>query len=159
MKTAHIIAPLALALVGLASPAQAAPPDPTGGKFTIEEATKGLAGKGTLPCPRMVIAWKRALLERPPETFAALTVPLSIAIKRCPAPFDPMIAEILNGAPSTRATVVMAIDPFGSETTEMPLTCKMLGPVSRSGESPRVRERAEDALSHSCQNVKLHPPK
>ena len=48
MKTAYIIAPLALALVGLASPAQAAPPDPTGGKFTIEEAAKGLAGKGTL---------------------------------------------------------------------------------------------------------------
>lgn len=117
------------------------------------------AGKGTLPCPRMVMAWKRALLERPPETFAALTVPLSIAMKRCPAPFDPMIAEILNGAPSTRATVVMAVDPFGSETTEMPLTCKMLGPISRSGESPRVRERAEDALSHACQNVKLQPPK
>lgn len=112
------------------------------------------AGKGTLPCPRMMIAWKRALLERPPETFAALTVPLSIAIKRCSSAFDPMIAEVLNGAPSSRATVVMAIDPFGSETTEMPLTCKVLGPIARSGESARVRERAEDATTHACLNVK-----
>jgi hypothetical protein len=112
------------------------------------------AGKGTLPCPRMIVAWKRALLERPPETFAALTVPLSIAIKRCASAFDPMLAEVLTGAPAARTAIVMALDPFGSETTEMPATCKALAPVARTGENARVRERAEDALTHACTNVK-----
>lgn len=47
MKTSHLALSLTLTLAGLAGSALAAPPDPTGGKFTIEEATKGL-GKGTL---------------------------------------------------------------------------------------------------------------
>ncbi|HNI59199.1 MAG TPA: peptidylprolyl isomerase [Pseudomonadota bacterium] len=47
MKTSHLALTLSLSLAGFSGLALAAPPDPTGGKFTIEEATKGL-GKGTL---------------------------------------------------------------------------------------------------------------
>ncbi|MFO0621697.1 MAG: peptidylprolyl isomerase [Polyangia bacterium] len=48
MKTAYLSAMLGVVLAGLPTATLAAAPDPTGGKFTIEEAVKGLPGKGTL---------------------------------------------------------------------------------------------------------------
>ena len=48
MKIADIIAPLALTLLGLHGSAYGAAPDPVAGKFGLDEATKGLSGKGTL---------------------------------------------------------------------------------------------------------------
>ena len=48
MKTAYLSAMLGVVFAGLPTATLAAAPDPTGGKFTIEEAVKGLPGKGTL---------------------------------------------------------------------------------------------------------------
>jgi len=48
MKIAQLIAPLALALVGLPGAAHAADPDPVAGKFSLADATKGLTGTGKL---------------------------------------------------------------------------------------------------------------
>lgn len=48
MNTASLSVVLGFVLAGLPLAALAAPPDPVGGKFTVEEAVKGIAGKGPL---------------------------------------------------------------------------------------------------------------
>jgi hypothetical protein len=112
------------------------------------------AGKNpTLPCPRLQVAWKRALTERAPATFAALTVPLSYAVKRCATALDATLADLITNAPSARTPIVMALDPFGTETTDLATTCKVLPIVERGGDARVVRERAGDTLGHACQNV------
>ncbi len=120
-----------------------------------EPGLLGAAGKSDLPCPRLLLTWQKALESRPKESFSALTISLSRAIKRCPAVFDPTLAALVEGSAESRSCVVMAIDPFGGETTELPKTCAMLGKVSVDArEAHKVRERAADASNHACRNVR-----
>jgi len=120
-----------------------------------EPGLLGAAGKSDLPCPRLLLTWQKALEARPKESFSALTIPLSRAIKRCPAVFDPTLAALVEGSAEARACVVLAIDPFGAETTELPKTCVMLGKMSADPrEAHKVRERASDASIHACKNAR-----
>lgn len=110
--------------------------------------------KSTLPCARLSVVWQKGLVERPPETHAALTVPLQISLRRCAAALDPIIADLLTKAPRARGCIMQAIDPFAGELTDLKLTCRSLRAGWVSGETPRIRERAQDALAHGCQFVK-----
>lgn len=112
------------------------------------------AGKlSTFPCPRLQVAWKRALVERKSEDYPGLSVALSHALKRCSAALDPVLAEVLGQVPAAHKCIVQAIDPFGTETVDLKLTCKALVGVANGRDEPIVRERAADALSHSCRHA------
>lgn len=111
------------------------------------------AAKGDLPCPRLTTVWQRALAERPKETYGALAVPLSFALKRCAHELDPVLSTLLFQAPAARACIVQAIDPVGSETTELKETCRTL-PVATRGGDNRTRERAKDTIDNACKNVR-----
>lgn len=108
------------------------------------------AAKSGLACPRLATAWEKALVDRPPETHAALTVPLGLSIRRCASVLDPVLADLFTRAPRSRACIVRAIDPFGAELADMKLTCAALRRGWTRYEAARVRERAEDALAHGC---------
>ncbi|CAN5924804.1 hypothetical protein BH11MYX4_BH11MYX4_35400 [soil metagenome] len=110
--------------------------------------------KSTLPCARLGLIWQKGLVERPPETHAALTVPLQLSLRRCASALDPIIADLLEKAPRSRACIMQAIDPYSGELTDLKATCKALRGGWVNGESGRVRERAGDALSHGCRYVK-----
>ena len=110
--------------------------------------------KSNLPCARVGLIWAKGLVERPPETHSALTVPLQISLRRCAAALDPIIADLLEKAPRARGCIMQAIEPYSGELTDLRLTCKALRGGWVSGESLRVRERADDALSHGCKFVK-----
>ncbi len=118
-----------------------------------EPGLLSVAAKGDLPCPRLTIVWQRALAERPKETYGALAVPLSFALKRCAHELDPALSALLFQAPAARACIVQAIDPIGAETTELRETCKTL-PVATRGGDNRTRERAQDTIENACKNVR-----
>jgi hypothetical protein len=110
--------------------------------------------KSTLPCPRLALIWSKGLVERTPETHSALTVPLQISLRRCAAALDPIVADLLEKAPRARGCIMQAIEPYGGELTDLRLTCKALRGGWVTGESLRIRERADDALAHGCKFVK-----
>lgn len=110
--------------------------------------------KSTLPCARLGVIWSKGLVERAPESHSALTVPLQISLRRCAAALDPIIADLLTKAPRSRSCIMQAIDPYSGELTDLRLTCRALRGGWVSGESPRIRERADDALAHGCAFVK-----
>ena len=110
--------------------------------------------KSNLPCARLGLVWSKGLVERAPETHSALTVPLQLSLRRCGAALDPIIADLLEKAPRARGCIMQAIEPYGGELTDLKLTCKAMRGGWVSGESLRIRERADDALSHGCKFVK-----
>jgi hypothetical protein len=118
-----------------------------------EPGLLSVAAKGDLPCPRLTTVWQRALAERPRETYGALAMPLSFALKRCAHELDPVLSTLLFQAPAARACIVQAIDPVGAETTELKETCKTL-PVATRGGDGRTRERAQDTIENACKNVR-----
>jgi hypothetical protein len=117
-----------------------------------EPGLLGAAGNSeVLPCARLHVAWTRALASRPPEVYSALTVPLGYAVKRCSTEMDGVLADAIVRLPATRAVVVAAIDPFGSYDKGLHATCAALPAVVSGGrDTAIVRERASDALSHTC---------
>lgn len=106
--------------------------------------------KSTLACPRLAMVWNKALTERPPETHGALTVPLKDSVRRCAQALDPVLAELLAKAPTARGCIVSAIDPYGGELADLKNTCASMSKGYMNAESPRVRERAGDAVAHGC---------
>ena len=110
--------------------------------------------KSSLPCPRLSVIWAKGLVERPPETHAALAVPLQLSLRRCASTLDPLLADLLDKAPRSRACIMQAIDPYSGELTELKATCKSLRSGWVNGESPRIRDRAQEALSHGCKFVR-----
>jgi hypothetical protein len=110
--------------------------------------------KSNLPCARLGVIWSKGLVERPPETHSALTVPLQLSLRRCAAALDPIVSDLLLKAPRSRGCIMQAIDPFAGELTDLRLTCRALRGGWVSGESRRVRERVDDALAHGCAFVK-----
>ncbi|MCW5834579.1 MAG: hypothetical protein KIS78_19410 [Labilithrix sp.] len=115
-----------------------------------EPGLLGVAATSALPCPRLAGVWRKALRERAPETHAALTVPLQRSLSRCAPQLDPALAELLAKAPSARAAIVQALDPYGTELASMKETCEALAQGYAQGEGALVRARALDARSHGC---------
>jgi hypothetical protein len=117
-----------------------------------EPGLLGAAGKtDALSCPRLHIAWTKALASRRSEAYPALTVPLGYAVKRCTAEMDGVLADAIVHLPATRATIVESIDPFGTYEGALRATCIALATVVSAGrDSPIVRERASDALNHTA---------
>jgi hypothetical protein len=115
-----------------------------------EPGLLSVAAKSTLPCPRLATMWNKALTERAPETQSALTVPLQRSLSRCAPQLDPVMAELLAKAPRSRATIVQAIDPYGTELSNMKETCTALKAGYANGENPKVRERAREAKLRGC---------
>jgi hypothetical protein len=121
---------------------------------TAEPGLLGSVAKATqVPCSRIYAIWTRALAERPPQTYSALTVPLSQSIKRCPDQMDGVLADAITHIPGVRATIVNAIDPFGGETSSLKSTCKVLPQVANGWDKGIIRERANDALQHGCKGL------
>ena len=110
--------------------------------------------KGALPCARLGVIWAKGLVERPPETHAALAVPLQLSLRRCGSTLDPILADLLERAPRARGCIMQAVDPYSGELTDLRLICRALRGGWVNGESLRVRERAHDAVAHGCQYVR-----
>lgn len=115
-----------------------------------EPGLVGVAAKSTLPCPRLATVWQKALTERPPESHAALTVPLQRSISRCTAALDTVLAELLAKAPRARPVIIQAIDPYGTELAGMKETCAALRQGYTKGEGALARARADEALARGC---------
>ena len=121
--------------------------------WLAQNAEPGLltaTAKSSLACPRLATVWQKALATRPPESHPALSVPLQMSIARCSSALDPIIAELLAKAPRARACIIRAIDPYGGELVDMKQTCAALKSGYANGETPLVRERANDALARGC---------
>lgn len=121
---------------------------------TSEPGLFGAAARSEMPCPRLAAAWKKALVERPAAEQPALVVPLKLGLGRCATALDPVLAETMGAVPAARATVVQALDPFSAEISDLKATCATLKQRWMSAESPRVRERAEDALANGCRRAR-----
>lgn len=106
------------------------------------------ASKSSLECPRVAMLWKKALMERTPD--AALTVPLKQSVARCGPAMDPALAELLEKAPRARPSIIQAIDPFDPSISSLAATCAAFKAGYANGESPILRERAQDALQFGC---------
>jgi hypothetical protein len=116
-----------------------------------EPGILGAAGKSdVLSCPRLHVAWARAIAARPPEVYSALTVPLGYALKRCAAEMDGVVADAIAHRPATRAAVVQAIDPYEGYGGALRATCAALPSVAVGRDGAIVRERASDALVHNA---------
>jgi hypothetical protein len=116
-----------------------------------EPGILGAAGKEeALPCARLHVAWTKALASRDKSLYSALTVPLGYAVKRCPAEMDGVLADAIVRLPATHTIVVDAIDPYDGYAGALHATCAALPMVAGGRDSARVRERAGDALMHSC---------
>lgn len=122
--------------------------------YGAEPGLLNAAGKSpTFPCARLQVAWRRALVERQPDAYPGLTVPLQTALKRCSAQLDPVLSDVLQQVPAAHKCVVQAIDPYGIETVDLKLTCKSLYAVAQGRGEAIIRERSADALSHSCRHA------
>lgn len=121
---------------------------------SAEPGLFGAAARGDMACPRLVTAWKKALVTRPAAEQTGLVVPLKLGMSRCGRALDPVLADLLATAPGARACIALAIDPFGQEVSDLKETCKMLGKSWMNAEAPRVRERAADAVANGCRNAR-----
>lgn len=119
-----------------------------------EPGLLSVMAKGQLPCPRVAAVWRDALASRPAGAHAALSVPLGQSIHRCGRALDPVLADALVRVPRARACIMQAVDPYGAEVSELGLTCRAIRQGLLAKESPRIRERASDALSHGCTYVR-----
>jgi len=116
-----------------------------------EPGLLGAAGKeDQMPCARLHVAWAKALVARPPEAYAALTVPLGYALKRCTVDMDGVLADAIAHLPATHPVVVQAIDPFDTYGPGLRATCAALPLIAGGRDSAVVKERARDALNHAC---------
>jgi hypothetical protein len=111
----------------------------------------GAAGKTeTLTCPRLHVAWTKALAARPADQYSALTVPLGSALKRCTAEMDGVLADGIAHMPAAHSVLLGAIDPFEGYGSKLHATCAALPLVAGSRDPEILKERARDALSHAC---------
>ncbi|MDF2693465.1 MAG: hypothetical protein K0S65_1848 [Labilithrix sp.] len=115
-----------------------------------EPGLLGVAAKSTLPCARLATMWNKALTDRPSDTHAALTVPLQRSLSRCAPQLDTVMAELLAKAPRARLVILQAIDPYGTELSNMKATCTALKAGYANGENAHARERAREAQSRGC---------
>ncbi len=104
----------------------------------------------TIPCPKLHVLWARVLTSRDQSVYSALTVPLGLAVKRCTAEMDGVLADAIVHLPATHPVVVSAIDPFTGYGSALKATCAALPMVAGGRDAPIVRERASDALNHAC---------
>jgi hypothetical protein len=122
--------------------------------WVAERAETGLLGAAsrerTLPCAKLGRAWAGAFATRPRETYPALTVPLGRALARCTSDLDGVVADTLRRAPATHPLIVQAIDPWADYGGALRATCATLSPLLQSKDPAAVRERASDALAHTC---------
>jgi hypothetical protein len=109
------------------------------------------AGKSELfPCARLATLWTKTFTERSTDLYTALVVPLTHALKRCPAELDAPVASVLTQHPPAASVITGAIDPFASYGGKLVSLCAALPAVSRSNPSPFTRERARDAVAGAC---------
>lgn len=115
-----------------------------------EPGLLGAVAKSTLPCPRLATIWGKALAERPADAQPALAVPLQNSTHRCAATLDPVLADLLEHAPASRAPIALGLDPYAGDLSDMKKTCDQLHRNYMNAENARVREKVADALSHGC---------
>jgi hypothetical protein len=106
------------------------------------------------PCTRLKPLWATVLAMRPEATHPALTVPLLNAVRRCAAMLDPVLAEGLLHDPQAYGLIVSGIDPYGTETEDLKLTCAALRSSAGARGSSLTRERASEAISHGCRTAR-----
>jgi hypothetical protein len=126
-------------------------------RWLAQVAEPGLLGaaskSGTLDCVRMHRIWADALAARDSTQAAALTVPLSSAVKRCPARMDGVLADALKSRPDAQAAVIGALDPFSPDDSQLKATCAALPAIATGHASPIAKERAADAVAHGCKGA------
>jgi hypothetical protein len=104
----------------------------------------------TMDCPRLHRMWVDAIAARDASAAAALTVPLSLAVKRCPKQMDGVMADAIKSRPDELAATVGALDPYSADIAALKATCAALNSVQKAATTPIVKERARDALAHGC---------
>lgn len=115
-----------------------------------EPGLVSVVAKSALTCTRLGSIWQRALVERPTADHAALSVPLKLSTNRCGKELDPILADLLGKAPGSRACIIQSLEPFSADLADLPQTCKALKGGWLRGEPARLRERANDAVTHGC---------
>ncbi len=132
----------------------AAAHDDTSLEWLASSAEPGLlsaAGKrDAFPCASLATMWTKAFVARAAQPGQGLTVPLHNAIARCGRTMDPVLAPALAGGPAIYELVVAGVDPFGTETQDLPETCAALRPIAGARGRPFTRERARAAVLHGC---------
>ena len=106
------------------------------------------------PCTRLKPLWATVLATRPEATHSALTVPLLNAVRRCAATLDSVLAEGLQHDPGAYGLIVSGIDPYGTETQDLKLTCTALRSSAGMRGGSLTRERASEAMSHGCRTAR-----
>jgi hypothetical protein len=101
-------------------------------------------------CTKLATVWGKALASRPPEAARALTVPLRNAVSRCARTLDPVLAAALGQEGSPYDLIVAGIDPFGTETQDLPQTCAALKTFYAAKGNAFSREQARAAVFHGC---------
>ena len=100
--------------------------------------------KSTLPCARLGVIWAKGLVERPPETHSALTVPLQLSLRRCATALDPVMADLLDeGAARTcvyHASNRSVLERALRSEAHVPSAARRLG-RERITANPRARAR------------------
>ena len=107
-------------------------------------------GRDAFPCARLSVVWAKALIARPTNEASALTVPLHNAIGRCAHAMDPVLAPALTQDPPVYDLIIAGVDPFGTQTQDLPKTCAALVPLAGRRGNVFSRERARAALLHGC---------
>ncbi len=123
-------------------------------RWLAQVAEPGLLGAAsrmtTMDCTRLHRVWVDAIATRETSAAAALTVPLSQAVKRCPATMDGVLADAIKSRPDAQVAVVGALDPFSPDDAALKATCAALPAVAKGSAPGVVKERAADALAHGC---------
>jgi len=123
-------------------------------KWLVKEGEPGLLNAASKPtgfmCDKIGALWTGVLEVRSPKEYAAFSVPLSEAIKRCPNFLDTTLSQLLRKRPESHAFVVAAVDPYGGALAMMRFTCAQLGVIAQQHAHPLTRERAGDAYRHGC---------
>jgi len=123
-------------------------------RWLAQAAEPGLLGAAsrttTMDCARLHRVWVDAIATREASVAAALTVPLSQAVKRCPATMDGVLADAIKSRPDSLVAVVGALDPFSPDDAALKATCAALPTVAKGAAAPIVKERAADTIAHGC---------
>jgi len=132
----------------------AATKDDTALDWLASNAEPGLlsaaGAREVFPCARLTTVWAKAFVSRAAQAASGLTVPLHNAIARCGRGLDPVLAPALTQEPPVYELIIAALDPFGTETQDLPQTCAALQPIYGSKGNAFTRERSRAAIGHGC---------
>ncbi len=104
-----------------------------------------LRGVGTMPCPRVVALWTKALTSRDHATYGALARSLEDSVNKCPKEIDATLAGALGTDADSQTLVLASLG--SSNARDLKMTCAAAPAAAQRVTAILARANARDFIA------------